>query len=431
MTDSANGKKVTLAAPKGMHDQLPEAEPAWDRIRKAAREVTDFYNFVRIDTPLLEHAELFERGIGAGTDIVEKQMFVFTTKSKERLVLRPEFTAGIARAFIEHGLAQLGSPLKLWTSGALFRYEQPQAGRYRQFHQIDLEIISTDDDPIYDTQTIIASWRLLEALKIKNATISINSIGCKNCRPNYRRQLQGYFRSRRDQLCEDCTRRLETNPLRLLDCKQEGCSEARKGAPIIIDHLCVMCRTHFKTVLEYLDELKLPYALDHYLVRGLDYYSKTVFEVFAEGYPLALCGGGRYDYLIELLGGKAAPAVGFAAGIERIVEAMRVQGVAAVLKEKPKVFLIHIGDLAKRRSLALIEELRHANIGVAESLGRESLRGQLKNADKMGSPLALIFGQREAYEQSIIIRDLATGVQETVLLTKLVETIKKHLRHEV
>jgi len=411
-----------------MHDILPQDQPLWEKVRKIMREIADFYNFVRLDTPILERAEVFERAVGEATDIVEKQMFFVQTKSKERLVLRPERTGALTRAYIEHGLSQLGSPFRVYADGPMFRYEQPQAGRFRQFHQIDFDIISNEDDPIYDAQVILVFCRLLEALKIKNLTVAINTIGCKNCRPAYRKELQNYYKNLKDSLCGDCLRRLEINPLRLLDCKQGKCLELKKDAPIIIDHLCAPCHNHFKAVLEYLEELSLPYNLDHHLVRGLDYYTKTVFEVFSQGADFSLGGGGRYDYLIELLGGRSSPAVGWAAGLERVIEVIKSQNINLGIKSKPKIFLIHIGDLAKKKSLLLIEELRKADIAVTESLAKESLKAQLRVADKIGSPLALIFGQKEAFEESIIIRDLKTGLQEVVSLKKLAGVIKKKLR---
>jgi histidyl-tRNA synthetase len=428
MASQKKNKIQPLLGPKGMHDVLPEAQAGWDRIRKVASEVAHFYNFERIDTPLMEHIELFERSVGGPTDIVEKQMFTVGTKGKDRLVLRPEATAGIVRAYIEHSLGQRGLPLKLYTEGPMFRYEQPQAGRTRQFYQYDFEIIAADDDSIYDAQAILTGFRFLEGLKIKGLNILINSIGCKNCRPGYRRQLQSYYRPLRSSLCADCARRFETNPLRLLDCKEEKCREIKKEAPVIIDHLCTHCHNHFKATLEYLDELKLPYSLDHHLVRGLDYYSKTVFEFMAEGVGFAIAGGGRYDYLIELMGGKDTPAVGWAGSVERMLEALAIQGVSIAPRAKSKISLIYIGDLPKRRSLAIIEDLRRNHVEVTEAFGKESLKAQLRAADKAESPLALIFGQKEAFEEAIIVRDLKTGVQETVPLVKLADTIKKRLR---
>ena len=427
MVKVKKNKPPEIQSPKGMHDILPIDQPLWEKVRRITKDIADAYNFFRLDTPILEKAELFERSVGAVTDIVEKQMFFVQSKSKERLVLRPERTSALARAYIEHGLGQLGSPLRIYADGPMFRYEQPQAGRYRQFHQIDFDIISSEDDPIYDTQVILVFFRLLESLKLKGIKVATNSIGCKNCRPPYKKQLQHYYKSFKSELCPDCVRRLDINPLRLLDCKEEKCREIRNDAPIMIDHLCNHCHNHFKMVLEYLDELVLPYNLDHYLVRGLDYYTETVFEIMCEGVSHALGGGGRYDYLIDLLGGKSSPAVGGALGVERVVELIKSQNINLGLRAKPKIFLIHIGELAKKKSLALLEGLRKSDIQVTESLGKESLKAQLRAADKFGSPLALIFGQREAFEESVIIRDLKSGIQETVPLKKVEEVIKKKL----
>ncbi len=424
----AKKDKTALQSPKGMHDVLPEEQPFRDRFRRAAREVAECYNFARIDTPILEPAELFERSVGQSTDIVEKQLFIVQTKGRERLALRAEGTAPVARAFVENGLSRLGSPFKIYYEGQFFRYEQPQAGRTREFHQVGFEILSSSDDPIYDAQILLTASRFLEAFRLKNLKILINSIGCKNCRPEYRRELQNYYKNLRGRLCEDCQRRYETNPLRLLDCKQEQCGAFKEDAPIIVDNLCSACNAHFKSVLEYLDELKLPYALEHRLVRGLDYYTKTVFEIVADGFDASLSGGGRYDYLVELLGGRTTTGVGWAASAERISAALRAQGISLPVKARPKVFLIYIGDLAKRRSLKIIEDLHKAGIGVDESLGKESLNAQLRAADKAASPIALIFGQREAFEESVIVRDLRTGFQETIPLRKIVEAIKKKLK---
>ncbi len=428
MPKNKANKLPPIQNPKGMHDILPQDQLVWEKIRKTTKEIADFYNFNRLDTPILEHAELFERSVGETTDIIEKQMYSLVTKSKERLVLRPEATASIARSYIQNGLSQMSQPVKIFFEGPMFRHEQPQAGRYRQFHQIDFEIISNEGDPIYDAQIILALYRLLEDLKIKDLNIIINSIGCKNCRPAYKKELQSHYKSLKSQLCADCQRRLETNPLRLLDCKEEKCKELKKEAPIIIDHLCNQCNSHFKSVLSYLDELAVSYTLDHYLVRGLDYYTKTVFEVMVQGVDFALGGGGRYDYLIELLGGRNSPAVGCAAGVERILEVINLQNINLRIKPRTKIFLIHIGELAKKKGLTLIEHLRKAGIDVIESFGKESLQAQLRAADKFGSPLALIFGQKEAHEETVIFRDLKTGVQETVPLNKLVDTLKKRLK---
>jgi len=418
-------KIESIQSPKGMHDILPESQPLWERIRKTARDICEYYNFKRLDTPILEKAELFERSVGEDTDIVEKEMFILKPKGKEKLALRPEATAGIARAYIQHNLKQLGFPLKIYHEGSMFRYEQPQAARVREFRNIDFEIISNDNDPIYDAQIILAAFRLLESLKIKNLCININSIGCKNCRPNYKKKLQAYYKIHKSKLCKDCERRLVLNPLRLLDCKQEICQELKAGAPIALDNICANCKNHFKKVLDYLEELELSYNLNHSLVRGLDYYTKTVFVIKVKDVGFEIAGGGRYDYLISQLGGKMSPAVGCGVGIERIIEVLNAQGVKFTPRLKNKIFLVYIGELAKKKSLSLIEELRKANIDVMEFFGQASLSAQLRKADRVGAPYALIFGQKEVFEKSVILRDMKTGIQETVLFAKLADVIKK------
>lgn len=408
-----------------MHDILPGEQPYWEKIRKTAAAIAESYNFLRIDTPIAERAELFERTSGETSEVVEKQMYVFKDKDGNRLALRPEGTAPVARAYLQYGLNHLAHPLRLYYSGPMFRYEQPQAGRVRQHHQIGFEIIGDESDPIYDAQAILVAYRLVEELKIPKLTIHINTIGCKNCRPVYRRRLQDYYRSH--SACRDCRRRIVSNPLRVLDCKDEMCQPIKSGAPAFTDSICSACNTHFRTVLEYLEELVLPYLLNNTLVRGLDYYTRTVFEITAEGADAALGGGGRYDYLTELLGGRAAAATGFALGIERLALIMKQTGVSVAAKIRPKVFFIQIGALAKKKSLSIIERFRNANIEVLESLGKDSLKPQLRMADREAARLALIFGQKEAFEESIIIRDLQSGAQETVPLGKIVEEVKRRL----
>src|SRR3989344_2248297 len=313
--------KSRLQAPSGMHDILPEDEPFYQKIYDTAAEIADFYGFYKIDTPIVEDAELFSESIGASTDIVEKQMYTFKTKGGDFLALRPEFTAAVSRAYIEHGMFNLPQPVKLFTFGPLFRYERPQLGRFRQFHQVDFEAFGEASSAI-DAQIIQIFYNILKELKFKNLIVEINSIGDNQCRPYYKKLLSNYFRSRENSLCADCRRRLRENPLRILDCKEEKCQPVKAQAPQIVDHLCEECKSHFKSVLEFLDELELPYHLNPYLVRGLDYYTKTVFEIFEdteEGRQSALVGGGRFDSLVKMLGGKDAPACGGAAGGERII----------------------------------------------------------------------------------------------------------------
>ncbi|MBI5401208.1 histidine--tRNA ligase [Candidatus Wolfebacteria bacterium] len=426
-TKESSKKKFVFHSPKGMHDILPGDQPFWEKIRQLTKDIAESFNFLRIDTPMMEMAEIFERGIGEETEIVGKQMFFVKTKG-ERMVLRPEETAPVMRAYFEHGLSRLGHPAKLYYFAPMFRYEQPQAGRFRQFYQAGFEIIGGESDPIYDAETILVAHRFLQDAKIKNATIHINSIGCHKCRPAYVRKLESYFRKNQKKICKNCQGRLNVNPLRLLDCKDEDCQAIRSGAPVILDYLCENCKTHLKKVLEYLDELKLPYLIDSYLVRGLDYYNRTVFEIYAEGFNFALAGGGRYDYLAEMLKIGKATAMGASIGIERVIEVLKASGKTMPMKNPPRVFLIHIGEAAKKKSLVMIEEFRKNNIRVSESFGRESLKSQLRMADKEKTELALILGQKEVFEESIIIRDMKNSTQETVSLKKVMEEVKKRLK---
>jgi histidyl-tRNA synthetase len=356
------------------------------------------------------------------------------TKGGDYLTLRPEFTPGIVRAFIEHGMKNLPQPIKLYSLGPLFRYERSQAGRYRQFHQFNLEVIGEESEVI-DAQIIQIFYNILNELKLKNLIIEINSIGDNQCRPYYKKLLLNYFKSRESSLCADCRRRLKENPLRILDCKEEKCQRIVSQAPQIIDHLCDECHRHFKGVLEFLDEIELPYRLNPYLVRGLDYYTKTVFEIFIEkakneeeGMKDALAGGGRYDTLVKLLGGEDTKAAGAAIGIERVIAAMKEKDVKFPKAPTPHVYLAQLGNLAKRKSLRLLEEFRKSKIQVAESFGRDSLKAQLKMADKIGARYTLLLGQKEALEETIIIRDMQTGKQEIVKIDKAVKTIKRKLK---
>ncbi|HUX35580.1 MAG TPA: histidine--tRNA ligase [Candidatus Paceibacterota bacterium] len=422
--------KEGLQAPKGMHDVLPSEWPWRNRISAVVDELADFYNFSMIETPILERAELFERGVGVDTDLVGKEMYFVKSKGEDMLVLRPEGTAPIARAYLEHHMGRSSALQKLYYKGPMFRHERPQAGRFRQFNQAGFEIIGGGNDPIYDAEIILIFQRLLEKLKIKNIVLKINSIGCRVCRPVYKKQLQAYYKDKEKKLCSDCQRRLKTNPLRLLDCKNETCIPFKAEAPNFFDKLCSACTANLKGVFEYLDELKIPYTVDNTLVRGLDYYSRTVFEFSVEGPGQevgALPGGGRYDYLMEMLGGRMTPAIGGAVGIERLIAVMKAQEAETPRRVPKKVFVIHVGELAKKKSLNILERLRSSGISVGEALGRDSLKAQLRLADREGVRLALIFGQKEIFENSIIIRDLETHLQESVPMDTIVEEVKKRL----
>ena len=424
-------KKPKFQTPTGMRDILPEEQKYFQKIQDVCEDIATFYGFQKIETPILEEAELFSRGLGLATDVVQKQMFSFRAKGGDYLTLRPEQTASIARAYIEKGMQNLPQPVKFWYLGPSFRYERPQAGRFRQFWQFGFEVLG-EGNSVLDAQIIQIFYNILIELKFKNLIVEVNTIGDSQCRPYYKKLLTSYFKSREAALCPDCRRRLRENPLRILDCKEEKCQPVKAQAPQILDHLCDGCHKHFREVLEFLDELELPYHLNPYLVRGLDYYTKTVFEIIEdspEGKALGtLVGGGRYDSLVKILGGKEAPAVGGAGGMERIIQLMKTKAIRFPKERKIEVFLAQLGNLAKRKSLKLIEDFRETNILVGESLGRDSLKAQLKMGDRAGARFALILGQKEALEGTIIIRDMASGKQETVKLDRVVKEISKRLK---
>ena len=394
--------KKAFQAPRGMRDILPEEQIYWEKIEQVIKNLAQAYGFERIETPILEETDLFVKGTGPYTDIVEKEMFSLRTKGGDRLSLRPEFTPGIMRAYLESGLSSQPHPIKLYSLGPIFRYERPQKGRYRQSYQANFEIIG-EKDPILDAQLIQLFFAISKELTLKNLITQINSIGCVQCRPAYRKRLVAFYRRRKEELCSNCQRRLSLNPLRLLDCKENKCSRIAKEAPQIIDCLCEDCHNHFKNVLEYLDELEIPYILNSQLVRGLDYYTKTVFEFWpedeegrsAEGEvrqrrQTTLAGGGRYDGLVKLLGGRDTPAVGFAIGLDRIVNLIKERKVKLPLRKHPLIFLIQLGALGKMKSLKLFEELRKAGLRTAGSFSRNTIQTQLRMANKLQARFALI-----------------------------------------
>lgn len=429
--EKSKEKPEGFRVPKGMHDVLPIEEPYWEKIENATWSLSRAYGFGRLEPPILEDAMLYNKTSGEESDVVEKEMYTLHTKGGDFLALRPEYTPGICRAYIEHGMSRLPQPQKLFYFGPVFRHDRPQLGRYRQFTQIGFEILGGQNDPIYDAEIITIATNLLTELKIKKSILKVNSIGCRVCRPNYKRQLQNYYKNYEKELCEDCVRRLKTNPLKLLDCKKTQCQPFKEKAPNFLDKLCSTCKSHFRTVLEYLEEVGIIFEIDPRLVRGLDYYDRTVFEFFADGKESeigALGGGGRYDYLMETMGGHATPALGVALGVERIMAVMQAKDIPVSPRVARKVFLVHAGTLAKKNAFALREELRKSGIYVSEALTKESLGAQLKAADKEGIGLALILGQKEIYEKSVIVRDLVAGTQESVFIDKVVDEIKKRLK---
>ncbi|MBM3167256.1 MAG: histidine--tRNA ligase, partial [Chloroflexi bacterium] len=335
-------------APRGTADILPEEQVYWRYVESQAAALCRLYGYQRLDTPAFEDASLFARSIGEGTDIVTKEMYVFEDRSHNKLALRPEGTAPVCRAYLEHGLSNLPQPVKLYYFAGIFRYERPQAGRYRQHYQFGFEAIG-EADPALDAEVIDMAWQFFKSLGLDDLYLYINSIGCKTCRPAYLKSLKSYYSKRVAGLCKDCQTRFEKNTLRLLDCKQPDCQEAAEGAPRSAESLCAECDIHFKAVREYLDFLGLPYQVNHKLVRGLDYYTKTVFEIQppGEGSQSALGGGGRYDDLIEELGGKPTPAIGFASGMERVVLNLKRQQIAVPEAQKPDIFIACMGEQAK------------------------------------------------------------------------------------
>lgn len=426
----SSGKLMAFRNLRGMKDILPEEQPYWDQVRKVSEKLSREYGFLRIDLPLVEHSDLYVRGIGEGTDIVEKEMYTFVTRGGDKAALRPELTAGLCRSYIQNGMNVLSKPVKLFSTGPVYRYDRPQEGRYREHYQVNYDAFG-EQDPILDAQIIQIASRVVQSLGIKSVQIQVNSIGCPTCRKDYRKLLLSYLDSKKNKLCQDCKRRMKTNPLRILDCKEDKCFQVAATAPQSVDHLCDECRKHFKTLLEYLDELDLPYMINPQLVRGLDYYTKTVFEIWSGeegGRKGSLGGGGRYDGLMKMLGGEATPAVGFGLGMERLIMEMKRVQAKPFKAPKPKVFLAQLGDLAKKKSLRLFLELEKNGILVSESFGRGSLKSQLRLANRLGVEFTLILGQKEALDKTVIMKNMATGEQETVSVDKLVDVVKKRLK---
>lgn len=434
--------KDNLKTAKGTKDIWGEDYYYHAEILSKAEKIASYYGFSPIITPHIEKQEIFTATLGETSDIIEKQMFEIKSKGDDKLVLRPEGTAGIMRAYFEHGMHTLPQPVMLYYGGSFFRYEKPQRGRQREFYQFGLEILG-DENASADALIIKLISLILMEVGIKSLTVNVNSIGDKECAPEYKKALIAYFRKKVNNLCPDCRRRLKINPLRILDCKEEKCIETKQQAPQMFDYLCEDCKKHFKNLLEYMDSFEINYNLDHFLVRGLDYYSRTVFEFFEKEdeketteeknenneifAKIALAAGGRYDYLGNALHGKYVPAVGAAIGIERIIKTLKEKDIKLRQQKPPKIFLIQLGDLAKRKSIALLEELRKSHIPIRHSLSKDNIRGQLKTASDLKSEFVIIIGQKEALEKKVIIRNMETGSQEIIPLTKIVDYLKEKI----
>ncbi|NTW14178.1 MAG: histidine--tRNA ligase [Candidatus Moranbacteria bacterium] len=426
-------KELLLQSLRGMRDILPDEQPYWERVRRSLSNAAQEYGFQRIDVPTVEYLHLFVRSIKEGTDIIDKEIYSFETRGGDRVALRPEFSAGVARAYIQHGMSVLPKPIRLFSMGPVFRYDRPQEGRYRELWQGNFEIFG-EDDPILDAQVLQLAYRVVQELGLKNIEFQVNSIGSTESRKRYEKALVRFLESQKQKLCQNCRERLSTNPMRTLDCKEDKCAQLTATAPQAIDFLDDESRAHFKSLLEYLDELEIPYSINTRLVRGLDYYTRTVFEIWSsdrEGKKYALGGGGRYDGLIRELGGESTPAIGFGLGLDRIVLEMKRNQVRPYEAAKPRVFIAQLGDLAKKKSLRLFSDLEKHGILAAESFGRGSLKAQLRVANRLGSEVTVILGQKEALDGTAIVKDMVSGTQETVTREKLVDAVKKILKSNV
>lgn len=425
---AAKGKK-TPEPVRGMKDISPREGVYWRYMYHTAEKIAEAYNFQFIETPVLEEASLFVRTIGRGTDVIDKEMYVFDDRDGSKLALRPEATASVARAFINHGMHTLPQPVKVWYTGQMFRHDRPQAGRYRQFHQFGCETIG-EHEPAIDAELIVTAYNFLRDLGIETQ-VHINSIGTPEDRERYLVELLGYLRSKRNFLSEESKKRMTKNPLRILDSKEEEDQLVIEEAPQILDWLSESSRQYFMKVLEFLDDMEVPYVLSPRLVRGLDYYTDTVFELFEADKDIksqsALGGGGRYNLLIQELGGHATPAAGFAIGLERVLHALKhnEQDVTKLTEKKAPIFFAHLGEPARRRTLYIIEQLRRDGINLYHNISKPSLKAQLELANKFGASHCLILGQKELQDGTIIIRDMASGIQEIVDQKKVGREIRK------
>lgn len=417
-------------APRGTSDILPEDSEYWKYVTDKAVAVGQLYNYQPLETPVFEDAQLFTRSTAEGTDIVDKEMYVFTDRGGQNLTLKAEGTAPTCRAYLEHGMFNLPQPVKLYYITSFFRYERPQAGRYRQHHQCGFEAIG-DADPLLDAEVIDLSQRFLCSLGITEFSIRLNSIGCQQCQPNYIKILREYYSQKEAALCADCQVRLVKNPLRLLDCKKKDCKEIADAAPKITDYLCPDCQAHFEGVQHYLTTLGIPFTLNHRLVRGLDYYSRTVFELetLNEKSQSALGGGGRYDNLVEQLGGRPTPAVGFATGIERLILNIQQKGISIPARSTPVAFIAHLGDAAKLEAMKLSTRLRAAGIPVVLATGAKSLKAQLRQANSFGIRYTIIIGEQELNTETVVLRDMKGQQQTHVPLAKITEALQQNQPH--
>lgn len=402
---------------KGTEDVLPKDSYRWQFVEDVMRKESAAYGFKEIRTPVFEHTELFARGVGQTTDVVQKEMYTFDTKGGESVTLRPEGTAGAARAVLEHGLVNDSLPIKASYFVSCYRYEKPQAGRLREFHQFGLECYGTQS-PVADAELICAAQSIFDRLGIKQLRLEINSIGCPTCRAEYHKALKEYFYGYKDELCETCNSRLEKNPMRILDCKSPVCSKIAQGAPKITDYLCDECKEHFASVQKYLDAAGVEYTVNPTIVRGLDYYTKTVFEFVTDfiGAQGAVCGGGRYDGLIEELGGKHLPSLGFAMGIERLLMLMDKQGIEIPKPSTCDLYVAVMGESASLKSFEIIKAVRSCGLIAETDVVGRGLRAQMKYADKIGAKFSMVLGDNEIEQGKAVIKNMSSGEQTEIVL---------------
>ncbi len=420
-----------IKAPRGVHDVLPEESWKWNYVFEVTNQTANLFNYKEVHLPIFEHTQLFSRGIGETTDIVEKEMYTFKDKSGRSLTLRPEATASMVRCYLEHGMKNRQQPVKLWCKGSMFRHERPQKGRYRQFWQIDFEALGSQD-PLLDVEVVYLSVFLFEKLGLKNLRVALNSVGCPKCRPAYKEALQNFLKPHYEKLCKVCQSRFHRNVLRILDCKNQTCREITQDAPPIFEYLCEECKTHFEKLKEGLQKLNLLVEIDKRLVRGLDYYTKTAYEILSGelGAQNAVCGGGRYDHLAEAIGGPFVPGVGFAAGVERIVLVMEQQGCSFGTPPQIDVFVAVAEQENRLIALKLVSELRKNDIKADMDFTGKSLKSQMKQANSLNAPFVCIIGGKELKNNKILLRNMITKQQKEIDLNSLILHLKKLLKGE-
>ena len=406
---------------KGTKDVLPSEVYKNQYIESTCLTVAENFGYKEMRTPVFEHTELFQRGVGDTTDVVQKEMYTFDDKGGRSITLRPEGTAGAARSFLENGLSNEALPQKICYLTSCYRYEKPQAGRLREFHQFGIECFGATS-PLADAEMIALAKQIFDELGVKDLHLELNSIGCQTCRAEYHKALKEYFASRVDELCDTCRDRLDRNPMRILDCKSPVCSEIAKDAPVVLDYLCDECKEHFEKTKSYLDAMNIEYIVNPQIVRGLDYYTKTVFEFVADsiGAQGTVCGGGRYDGLIEELGGQHTPSLGFGMGLERLQLVMEAQGCEFPEPSRPDLFIVAMGDKATLKAVEIAKDMRDEGYSVVYDLNGRSLRAQMKYADKISAKYNVVIGDNEVDTKSAVLKDMATGEQSNISLETFV-----------